>query len=183
MEEKQLVKSVLRGNPGAFELLLNQHLGLVIHMIAPMVPNTEDREEIIQDVFLKVHKNLERFKFDSKLSTWIGQIAYRTGLNYLKRKKMPRATDDLRELDAILGHEDLSTEKKDNARFVRQMVNKLPHPYQTILSLYYLEEMSYKEIMDVTGLPDGTVKNYLFRAKKKLEAMMAPFLERETGIL
>lgn len=183
MEDRQLVKSVLRGNPGAFDILVQQHLGLVIHMIAPMVKNPEDREEIIQDVFLKVHQNLERFRFHSKLSTWIGQIAYRSGLNYLQKKRKKLVALEPEDLDLIFKQEDLSTEQKDASEFIQDLVKKIPPPYGTILNLFYLEEMSHREIMEVMELPEGTVKNYLFRAKKKMREMLEPILEKETGLI
>ena len=77
-----LVNKVLRGDTYAFKSIINNTKGLTTQIIFKMIPNAEDRKDIAQDIYLKTFQNLGTFKFQSKLSTWIGQIAYNTCINF-----------------------------------------------------------------------------------------------------
>lgn len=86
--DKYLVQKVLGGDTAAFSTIIKNTERLVAQIVFKMISNREDREDIAQDIYLKTFKKLESFEFHSKLSTWIGQIAYNTCLNYLKKKKL-----------------------------------------------------------------------------------------------
>ncbi|MFN8690577.1 MAG: RNA polymerase sigma factor, partial [Cyclobacteriaceae bacterium] len=88
MDERSLVTQVLAGEAGAFRLLVERHQRLVMHMITRVVDRPEDREELCQDVFLRVYDKLGEFAFQSKLSTWIATIAYRHSINHLRKIKI-----------------------------------------------------------------------------------------------
>ena len=85
--EKEVVTRILKGDMRAFEALVKQYERLVYFVVNRLVREPEDVEDICQEVFIKIHKSLFRFGFQSKLSTWIAQIAYYTGINYLKKYK------------------------------------------------------------------------------------------------
>ncbi|HEX8037738.1 MAG TPA: sigma-70 family RNA polymerase sigma factor, partial [Chryseosolibacter sp.] len=87
-DDRTLVSRVLTGDMHAFKLLIRQHERLVAHMIGRLVKSEEDREELCQDVFLRVHEKLGAFNFESKLSTWIATIAYRHAINHLRKQRM-----------------------------------------------------------------------------------------------
>ena len=100
VDDNQLVGSVLNGDMQAFKVLIDQNQRLVAHMVGRLIKNEEDREELCQDVFIKVHQKLSEFNFKSKLSTWIATIAYRLSINHLQKKNI--AIDkDIQELSAI----------------------------------------------------------------------------------
>lgn len=185
-DERELVSEVINGNRHAFKLLIKQYERLVAHMVYRIIENTEDREEICQDVFIKVYNKLPEFNFQSKLSTWIATIAYRHGLNHLKKKKRVPIND--MEDEALFKYEsaliDYQTpehliNKADTKQLVHHLIEKLPVQYKTVLTLFHLDEMSYPEIVDITGMPEGTVKNYLFRARKLLKEKLKSYLIRE----
>ncbi len=146
-------------------------------MVARLLDDDLDREEAAQDIFMKVYQKLGEFNFDSKLSTWIATISYRHAINVLKKNKRNPEKDELMEHDSITF--DDSVERKDLSLYVQSCVMKLPVTYQSVLTLYHLDGMSYPEIVEVTGMPEGTVKNYLFRARKKLKDIMQPINDRE----
>ena len=85
--EEDVISGTLRGELRAFNLLVKQYEKLVFHVVNRMVTEQQDAEDICQEVFIKVHKNLGQFKFQSKLSTWIARIAYLTAITYLKKYK------------------------------------------------------------------------------------------------
>lgn len=89
MEEKDLINRILRGESALFAAIIKQTQGLVAQIVFKLVKNPEDRKDLAQDIYLKTYKNLSTFQFQSKLSTWIGQIAYNTCLAYRNREKLP----------------------------------------------------------------------------------------------
>lgn len=183
MEEKALVLKVLEGDMQAFRLLIHRHQKLVSHMIGRLVKGTEEKEELCQDVFLKVHDKLGEFSFQSKLSTWIATIAYRHAINYLRKRKM--LFSDLPEEETFtkqfveLENPETITEERDMDAFVLRLIDELPPQYKAILTLYHVENMSYPEICEITGMPEGTVKSYLFRARNLLKEKVKKYIGKE----
>jgi RNA polymerase sigma factor (sigma-70 family) len=185
-QEKKLVERVTAGNPGAFRSLIESYKNLVSHIIYRNIFNEADREDLCQEVFLKVFENLSSFQFQSKLSTWIAKITYNICINYLKKQKVPLFDDlspgniTLDDFSGSLPQPDRNVESEDMMSRLTTLIQKLPLQYRTILTLYHLHEMRYAEIGDVLELPEGTVKNYLFRARKILkEIVMSQFKEEE----
>lgn len=178
--DQPLVDKVLRGDINAFKFIMKNTEGLVAQIIFKMIPNSEDRKDIAQDIYLKAFQKLEGFKFQSKLSTWIGQIAYNTCINYLEKKKLVLLDNDnksddeaLEILNTKIDHFSNETEeiifKKELSEILKTEIDKLSPVYKTLITLYHNEELNYSEIAEITELPKGTVKNYLFRARKTLK--------------
>lgn len=158
----------MRGNPHAFGAIVKNTEGLVAQIVFSMVKNEEDRKDIVQDVYLKAYKNLSGFRFKSRLSTWIGQIAYNTCFNYLEKKKLV-LRDELADMPVPENESTpVSLSRKELAGILQTATEKLSPIYNTLITLYHHEELSYDEIAQITGLPAGTLKNYLFRARKAL---------------
>lgn len=92
-EARDLVNRILAGDAKAFKTLVEQNQRLVSHIVFKMIPNETEREDLSQEVFMRVYRNLGRFEFRSKLSTWIARITYNTCGNYLEKKKIPLYED------------------------------------------------------------------------------------------
>lgn len=174
-ETRVRIERILDGDPNAFKQLVKDHERLVGQIVFRMIPNETDREDLCQDVFVKVYQNLGSFRHESKLSTWIARIAYTTCLNYLEKKKVALYEDASPEGvtidDCDGGHTDPESWTGTRQASVRvcEEIDQLPVIYGTILSLFHLQDMSYAEIGQILKLPDGTVKSYLFRARKMLK--------------
>jgi len=184
MEDRVLVSSILSGDKAAFISLIKANEKLVSHMVGRVINIREDHEELCQDVFLKVHQKLSEFNFQSKLSTWIATIAYRLSINHLQKKQIQVEADiddeQIKErfIESSNPEEIYSEESKKE--LLLEMIAKLPVHYRSVLTLYHLEEMNYQEIQQVLDLPEGTVKNYLFRARKLLKEILdANFVKEE----
>ena len=180
-----LVNRIKNGDREAFKCLIEANEKLVGHIVFRMIPNTHDQEDICQDVFLKVFKNLNTFRFESKLSTWIARITYRTCLNYLQKKKPLLFDDNSAEgqnLDSMSDTQyklDEIIEQKDINERLQIEMNRIDIKYRTILTLFHLEDMSYTEIAAVLDIPEGTVKSHLFRARKSLKDKISAKYKRE----
>ncbi len=187
--DQNLVERILQGETKAFSALIGNTKGLVSQIVHRMIGNVEDRKDIAQEIYIKVFHNLSSFRFHSKLSTWIGQIAYRTCLNYLEKKKLvlysmdrPEDSEELITGKAIAFSVDNLEEwlqKKQLSQILDLAVEKLPPLYRTIIILFHQEELTYNEIQEITDLPSGTLKNYLYRARKKLKADLLAQYKKE----
>jgi RNA polymerase sigma factor (sigma-70 family) len=184
-DEQELISRILGGNLDAFKLLVRQHERLVTSMIKRVVGNEEDAEDISQEVFIKVFKKLSSFKFEAKLSTWIASIAYMTALYHVRQVSGKAAVAlDITDVE----NEHRTTENPENilvqknaSEYIQQQISKLPLPYRTVLTLYHLNELTYKEIEQITGMPEGTIKSYLFRARKLLKDKLKNYYQKCHG--
>ncbi len=174
-DSRTLIARIQSGDDDAFLHLIERYKRLVYNVVFRMVQNDADREDLCQDIFVKVYQNLGGFQYESKLSTWIARIAYNTCINALKKKKVPLYDDHALEGDSLekvtanSEKPDEVTEERDLSARLQREIEKLPAKYKTILTLYHVEEMSYAEIAEIMNLPEGTVKSYLFRARKLLK--------------
>lgn len=182
LTDRILVENVLHGDTNAFKVIIKNTEGLVTQIIFKMIPGAEDRKDMAQDIYLKAFQKLGSFKFQSKLSTWIAQIAYNTCINHLEKKKLlliennDEDSEPDNEAVEILNKKmnPLNSEtekiifKKELSAILKKEIDKLSPVYRTLITLYHNEELNYSEIAAITELPEGTVKNYLFRARKTL---------------
>lgn len=180
-EDQLLVEKVLRGDTGSFAVIIKKTERLVAQIIFKMITFPEDRKDLAQEVYLKVYKNLKGFQFQSRLTTWIAQITYNACINHLRKKKLVLVDDGAtieRENEVIetlqnkwhAGRNDSEAFlfNKELAQILQAEIEKLPPLYRTLITLFHNEELSYIEIVEITGLSEGTLKSYLFRARKKL---------------
>lgn len=176
-DDKALVSRVLSGDMQAFRALIKANERLVAHMIGRVVKQEEDREELCQDVFMKVYAKLGEFQFQAHLSTWIGTIAYRHAINHLRKKKI--VITDLPENELLIATEPEDPGKQDLENYLQKLIDLLPQQYKIVLTLFHLEQKNYAEIGEITGMPEGTVKNYLFRARQLLKDKAKKYLGSE----
>jgi RNA polymerase sigma factor (sigma-70 family) len=176
LTDRQLVDKVLGGEMQAFSDIIGTTGGLVARIVHQLIPNEEDRKDVAQDVYLKVYRHLKSFKFQSKLSTWVGQIAYNTCLNRLQKRQLSIYNPpELQADDAT----DRNLLQKELSGLLAAGIARLPPVYQTLIVLFHQEDLSYQEIARITDLPEGTVKSYLFRARKQLKETMSSIYKKE----
>lgn len=179
--DKYLVNRILGGDTPAFAIIIKNTESLVAQIVYRMINNPVDRKDLAQDIYLKVFNNLPGFKFQSKLSTWIAQVAYHACFDYLRKRKLI-LPDDMTEEETEGGRIEetiFSLEQKELVSILQKGIEQLPPVYQTLITLYHKEEMSYTEITQITGLPEGTVKSYLFRARKTLKENLVLKYQKE----
>ena len=184
MNDAELVEQVLNGNNNAFRFLVSKHERLVVHIVGRVVQQHADVEDICQEVFIKVFRKLKRFRGESKLSTWIATIAYNTSISHIRTKKRwgENSLDD-EEMNLNWEKGNIYTpqilEKEEAKKYLLQLIELLPANYRMVLTLFHLEEFSYREIEEITGMPEGTIKSYLSRARKLLKEKMEKVVEVE----
>jgi len=179
--DRALVEAVLANRAGAFEQLVRDYQGLCWYVIQRMVRHPEDTRELCQEAFLRVHRYLHQYRFDSPLKSWIGQVAYSVAKRHLERKRIALVDpvgdeDGLSLLDNIGDGGDLQQEhvQADDERELHAAIERLPPLQRTLLTLYHLEELPIGEIASITGLAEGTIKSHLFRSRKTLRDLLTP---------
>ncbi len=183
--DRKAIERITAGDAQHFSLVIEQYKRLVYNIVFRMLANDADREDLCQDIFLKVYQNLPGFHFDAKLSTWIARIAFNTCVNHLKKRRVALFEDAVKSGDSIEDWSDSgespqqAAEKLDISEKLEREIRRLPPAFRTVLTLYHLEHMSYAEIGKVLAKPDGTVKSYLFRARKLLKDKLSDYYTEE----
>ena len=184
--DRALVEAVLANRAGAFEQLVREYQGLCWHVVQRMVRHPEDTRELCQEAFLRVHRYLHQYRYDSPLKSWIGQVAYSVAKRHLERKRIALADlhigggmdedDGPSLLDNLGDGTDLQDAhvQADDERELHAAIERLPPLQRTILTLYHLEELPIGEIAVITGLAENTIKSHLFRSRNKLREIVAP---------
>lgn len=191
-DEAVLIKKALRGDANAYAIIVEQHQKLVISIVNRMVQQNEDREDLYQEVFLKVHERLNTFRFQSKLSTWIANIAFNHCANFLKKKRSvllddvyPGHADN--EENVFAGFRELPGNDPDPAQkmlnselgaYLMKSMDNLSVLQRTIIQLFHQHEFSLDEIAVVTAMPVNTVKSHLFRGRAIIKTQMLKYLNR-----
>ena len=186
--DSDLVASAIRGAEGSFEELVRRYQRPISAYVYRMVGNYESALDLTQEIFIKVYSSLDRYRSEFKFSTWIYKIAHNAAVDHLRRS----AT---REQSLVVGSEgeqfdlpiesgllspEQESEQRERRVEIETVVRALPANYRELVILRHSQDLSYEEIVEVTGLPLGTVKNRLFRAR---EMMRQQFVEKGiTGI-
>ena len=180
-DERQMVQDVLSGKRTAFIKLIKEYEGLVLHIVTPLIGTGADREDICQDVFMKVYEKLHTFQFRSKLGTWIGNIAYNASVNFLQKKRnillsslLPPGNEIsfLETAGANPNDPEQILIKEQDVQHLNRAIDGLSEFQKTVLLLFYKDELSLDEISSVMEMPVNTVKSHLFRAKNSLKQLM-----------
>ncbi len=190
MDDATLIAQVQAGNAHANRFLIEKYKTLVWHMVLRMVSQQEDVEDLCQEVFLRVFKDLGKFRGESKLSTWIGTIAYNMSITYLRKKgkNIMVPVEDYSPVTAGMPAEesaDKAFDKNNMKKIVHHVIESLPVRYRTVITLFYLEELSYKEIEEITGMPEGTIKSYLNRGRQAIRERvikLVPDIQSELSV-
>jgi RNA polymerase sigma-70 factor (ECF subfamily) len=189
-EDKQLINRILCGDTRAFSIIIMNTENLVTQIVFKMIPVTEDRKDLAQDIYLKAFNSLAGFKFQSKLSTWIARIAYNSCLSWIEKKKLvfpgnlnEEEQNENRGENGLYRSGGVESEtrlfQKELTGILRKEIERLPPVYQTLITLYHQESMSYEELGQVTGMPLGTIKSHLFRARKMLKENLLSKYKKE----
>ena len=180
IREKLLVNRIIKGDKNSFSDLVENYKRLVAHIVYTNVKNQNDRDDLCQEIFLKIYVNLSTFKFRCKLSTWIGKIAYNSCLNYFNKKKiliddnfanMGENDEPANVIEQITSDEnspDLFLHKKELGKIIEHKIQELPKKYQTVITLFHVDELSYNEMSEILNLSIDNIKVILFRARKML---------------
>lgn len=180
-DDRQLIEQFLGGDERSFNLLVERHRERIYLLIWRMVRNREDALDLSQEVFVKAYRKLKSFRHESNFYTWLYRIAVNLALNFARREKF-RSFLSLSNLsrELVSGSSPLEDMERDqlSSRIDRAII-ELPEKQRMVFILRHYEEMSVKEVADLLGKSEGTVKANYFQAVKKLQRSLKSYVEGE----
>ena len=188
VSDRELVAVAITGFDGSFEELVRRYQRPISAYVYRMVGNYESALDLTQEIFIKVYNSLKRYRAEFKFSTWIYKIAHNAAVDHLRRSATreqslvagPEGDSFDLPIESARPSPEQESERRERTVEIESVVRALPANYRELIILRHSQDLSYEEIVEVTGLPLGTVKNRLFRAR---EMMRQQFVDRGiTGI-
>jgi len=169
--EEGLIKKIAAGEKEFFGELVLKHQDFIFNAVSKYVRFEEEARDITQEVFVKAYENIEKFRGDSKFSSWLYRIAYNLSMNWSERVKGRETQLDDSFAETIAAPPDLADEIFERELIlarITEIIEEIPLKYKVVIKLYYFEEKSYQEIADALNIPINTVKIQLLRAKEHI---------------
>jgi RNA polymerase sigma-70 factor (ECF subfamily) len=174
VDERQLIARVLAGDPAAEREIYEAHVDRVYRLAFRMTGDEAQAQDCTQDTFVRVFEKLEHFRGDSALGTWIHAVSTSVILNSLRTVKRIRGREVPEEAAVNLGHEARRAEP-DLKRRLREAIEALPAKLRMVFVMHDVEGYTHEEIGGALGVPVGTSKAQLFRARARLREALAEF--------
>ena len=176
------MKAIQNGDMVAFNSMVNRYKGRLMNVIGRMLSSQEEAEDVVQETFVRVYQHRQSFDFKHCFSTWIYTIGLNLARNELRKRKRFRFYD----ITDMPGHEaELSVEPKLPSRLpevLNEAIKSLPEKYRTAFLLRDVQEMPYEEVAQVLGVPLGTVKSRVNRARLTLREKLRPRMEEQNAL-
>lgn len=177
------IEQVLGGNTEAFSFLVEKYQDMIYGLSLKMLRNAEDAEELAQDTFVKAFRSLSSYKGTSKFSTWLYRIAYNTAISAMRKRKFELLSLDeqrISDQDEMKIQQQIGQIRKEElSSYLQKAIESLPADDQVLVTLFYYEEQSIDEIVQITGLTESNVKVKIHRARKKMHILLKDLLQEE----
>ena len=178
-DDQILVERALTGDQKAFRLLLKKHQSAIYHVIFKLVHNQEEAWDLVQETFMKAFRSLSSYKKEYRLSTWLYRIAANCSIDYLRKRKIEALSLDqpletkegsvCLELPDFTYKPESDFESRQKGISINQAIESLPRKYKEVIIYRHKDYKSYEEISRILGIPVGTVKARIFRARELLK--------------
>ncbi len=185
-EEQDYIRRIKKGDLAPYSFIVDKYKYMAYTIALKIVANAEDAQDIAQESFIKAYQQIHQFEGKSKFSTWLYTIVYRTAISKLKENKI-----ETQSINSVL-HENYTQDYtlsqleklqvEDEQLHVKRAIQKLPKTEALLITLYYINENTVREICDITGLSFANIKIKLFRARKKLERELQFLIKNKLDI-
>lgn len=176
------VERAKAGDQKAYAELMQRYKDSIYFMVLKMVNNKDDAMDITVTTFAKAFENLEKYRPDFAFSTWLFRIATNGSIDFIRKKKIQTTSidaykdsdgeDKIFEIRSDVLNPEESSIKKQQTEQLKEIIDRLPNRYKTLIILRYFDELSYEEIAQQLDLPLGTVKAQLFRGRDLLSNIL-----------
>lgn len=177
--DDKLIREALKGDQKAFRSLVDRHQGSVFHIIFRIVRDKEVASDLVQETFMKAFSSLKSYRSEFRFSTWLYKIAANSSIDFLRKKRIqalsldnPIKTNDGEvaiEVPDYSHHPEEELVRRERAVSIKEAIDGLPEKYRRVIIARHREEKSYEDIATELGLPVGTVKARIFRARELLK--------------
>lgn len=191
MTENEFIEGLQNHNANAYGKLLDEFQQKVFATCMSFVPNKEDAEDIAQEVFVEVFSSINRFKGNSKLSTWIYRITTNKCLEFIRKRNTKKRFAFMQSIigNAIpmdktsyfteMNHPGVILENKEKSETLFFAINQLPEAQKVVFTLHKVDGKSYQEISDITEKSLSSVESLMFRSKKNLHKLLENFYKND----
>jgi RNA polymerase sigma-70 factor (ECF subfamily) len=176
-DDYSIIRQIIDGDKSAFQVLVKRHKEKVRNIIYMTMNNNAMVDDIAQDVFITIYKNLKHFRFESLFTTWLYRITVNKCKDYIRRMNVRKIFSPLDDGFNVSEHQ-TPVENRDVSKIVMEAISKLPVKLKMPLILKDIEGFSYQEISETLNCEMGTVKSRIFRGREKLKEILQP-LEKE----
>jgi RNA polymerase sigma-70 factor (ECF subfamily) len=173
--ERDIIEQVRAGNARRYAVLVDRHKDRALTLAVRLTRNREEAEELVQDAFVRAYKGLDQFRGDARFGTWFYRILYNLCMTKVTRRRggvEQLDLDDDQSLNTAVVNDEPSIherlERDEMQTMISEEIESLPGQFKSVITLFYVQEMSYEEIASVLDRPIGTVKTNLFRGRALL---------------
>jgi len=187
LNELDLIERLKKGDDAAFKIIVDTWQDMVYNTSLGIVQNTEDAQDVAQEVFVQVYESVNQFKGDSKFSTWLYRIAVTKSLDHIRKKKRKKRFAFVQSLFGVneeeirhepdFHHPGISLENKEKAAVLFQAIDKLPDNQKTAFTLHKLEGVSYQEVAEIMETSVSSVESLMHRAKGNLKKILTDYYQ------
>ena len=192
-EDDDLVERVRNGDRAAFQLLFRKYNRRAYAVALGVLKRPDDAMDVVQEAFIKVHKNIGTFQGASSFYTWLYRIVMNLAIDHIRRKRKIVEWGDDVPLHEVAGdgslvpkvedaHPGRSVERRELSDKIRQALDTLPEYHRAVILLREVEGMSYEEMAEVLDVPKGTIMSRLFHARRKMQEQLNSYLEGDLEI-
>ena len=179
-DDQQFITECLRGNASSFGELVRRYQDRLFHSIFRMVNNAEDAHDVVQEAFLSAYQSLDSFKGDSLFFTWLYRIAVNTAISLKRKQRVVISIDAVRNGEPLIEPSDPSEvnrpghalEQAEQETRVHQALSRLSPEHRAVLVMKDMEGQKYEDMADVLGVPIGTIRSRLHRARLELREIL-----------
>ncbi len=172
MTEKQRIREIIKGDTSAFGYFVDTYQDMAVSIAFRICKNKVEAEDIAQNSFVKAFRNLHAFKRRSKFSTWFYRIVYNTAISEVRKSVHKTEFVDYKHTNLKAAYSEFDTSagiaEKEQKQMIEEAMSKIPGSEAVVLTLFYLEENSIKEVAKIMGLTPSNVKVKLHRGRKNL---------------
>jgi RNA polymerase sigma-70 factor (ECF subfamily) len=182
LNELELIQQLRQGDELAFKSLVTTYQDMVYNTALGIVQNSEDAEDVTQEVFIQVYRSIDQFKGDARLSTWMYRITTTKALDHIRSRRRKKRfafitslfgpNDELVHDPVDFQHPGVALDRKEQAALLFRMIDQLPENQKVAFTLHKTEELSYQEIAEVMQLSVSAVESLLFRARQNLRKLL-----------
>jgi RNA polymerase sigma-70 factor (ECF subfamily) len=179
-DDRRLISECLNGRSAAYGVLVRRYQDRLYNTVFRLLGNTEDAQDVIQDSFISAYQSLNSFKGDSLFFTWLYRIAMNAAISLKRKKRTAVSLDSGSKLDIVIDPLDQSLdnqpgdalERHEDECRLQEALDRLSAEHRTVIVLKDIDELKYEEIAEIVGVPVGTIRSRLHRARLELRDLL-----------
>jgi RNA polymerase sigma-70 factor (ECF subfamily) len=179
-DDRRLIAASLEGDPAAFGELVRRYQDRLYNTVYRLLDNADDAQDVVQDAFVNAYQSLDGFKGDSQFFTWLYRIAVNTAISHKRKQRLTLSIDSGRNGerqveppdDSDASRPEHALERAEEERRVQQALNRLSAEHRAVLILKDMEGQKYEAMAEILGVPIGTIRSRLHRARTELRELL-----------